>query len=736
VTPEQQQSISNKMQRMAADISARLAHIAKEPPDLAAYLRLHAEVVLQTLQPVGLAYEMATGQNFQRTFSHNHETLKLRESPAQEMAFQRAVRTTAEQGKPVFLDTQTGPVDGLQGLKVEDAPAPENLPPHNYTPFQQVFVPIPLSKKVVGVLHAWFAPTDSTNARARTAILGHAAAEVELYLKARRISDISQELSRINTYARFLEDVAGDQDLESVAWKLVNYAREAVGCDRVCLMIDRRYGLAASQGLPELKRLALQACSGLRRPHPRSEHAEVLKAHASELLKIAVGTATQAPPATGGPATPPNSETNSTAPSENIPKEDGPNAQAPASASTVDGRPQMRIALTHRDPTKTASRPDAVNRYFEVIPMNWSTVLPLYDRSNAVCGTLLFEGQQTNEKMAALFMQMRDLAVSGGRALSTSLVWHRRRTLRAARVLMRWRDALLGTSRRRLVLKYGLPGMLVVALLAFPFPYRVRGDATLRPVAIQSVAALTTGRLMEVNAREGDRVTAGQVLCVLDSSDLELQMRHAEQEYERNLTEASLALHQDRSETRMQIARLNADKALTLVEKLRRDIELTVIRAPFDGLLIGPHDLTQRKGQIIRSGDTVAEVVDPRHWEVKASVREQDVPTLVTELERLQTRNREAGIPGELRLTANPNQIYPLTLTDPSGFAHRLDTTHGKYNFSAIVPMTDVTAEVGSSQVLELKAGYSGRIRFTCGRRALARILFGDFIRFLKINFF
>lgn len=724
------------MQRMAADISARLSQLAKEPPDLAAYLRLHAEVVLQALQPVGLAYEMATGQNFQRAFAHNHDSLKLRESPAQEMAFQRAVRTTAEQGKPVFLDAQTGPTDGLQGLKVEDAPAPENLPPHNYTAFQQVFVPIPLSKKVVGVLHAWFTPTDSTNARARTAMLGHAASEVELYLKARRISDISQELSRINTYARFLEDVAGDQELESVAWKLVNYAREAVGCDRVCLMIDHRYGLAASKGLPALERLALQACSGLRRPHPRSEHAEVLKAHASELLKIAVGTGAQASASQRSPATATNGETSPAAPPGNNPKEDGPKAQASASGTTADGRPQMRIVLTHRDPAKAASRPEAVNRYFEVIPMNWSTVLPLYDRDNAVCGTLLFEGQQTNEKMAALFMQMRDLAVSGGRALSTSLVWHRRRTLRTARVLMRWRDALLGASRRRLAIKYGLPLTLVVALLAFPFPYRVRGDATLRPVTIQSVAALTTGRLMEVNAREGDRVTAGQVLCVLDSTDLELQMRQAEQEYERNLTEASLALHQDRSETRMQIARLNADKALTMVEKLRRDIELTVIRAPFDGLLIGPHDLTQRKGQIIRAGDTVAEVVDPRHWEVKASVREQDVPTLIAEVEHLQSRDREAGIPGELRLTANPNHIYPLTLTDPSGFAHRLDTTNGKYNFSAIVPMTDVTDAVGSSPALELKTGYSGRVRFACGRRALARILFGDFIRFLKINLF
>ncbi len=249
---------------MAADISARLAQIAKDPPDLTAYLRLHAECVVHALQPVGLAYEMSTGQSLQRAIAHNYESLRLREFPAQELSFQRAVRSVAEQGQAILLDIQTGPSEGLRGLNAEDAPAPESLPPYNHTPFQQIFVPIPLSKKVVGVLHAWFHPSDVPTTHGRAALLAHAAAEIELYLKARRISDISQELTRISTYAHFLADVAGDQELESVSWKLVNYAREAVGCDRVCLLVDSRYGLTARTGLPPSEDLALQACSGLR----------------------------------------------------------------------------------------------------------------------------------------------------------------------------------------------------------------------------------------------------------------------------------------------------------------------------------------------------------------------------------------------------------------------------------------------------------------------------------------
>ncbi len=714
------------MQRVAADLSARLAQIAKDPPDLGVYLRLHADCVMQTLQPVGLAYETLVGQQFQRTFALNYESLRLKDLPTQEHAFQRAMRKTADDGQALFLDANTLPTEMALGLRPEDAPSPETLPIHNQTPFQHIFVPIPLNKKSVGVLHAWFAPSDANGTHARAVLLAHAAAEMELYLRTRRMNDISQDLARINTYARFLEDVAGDQDLDAVAWKLVNYAREAVGCDRVSLVVDSRYGLSRATGLPPASQFELQACSGLRRPHPRSEHAEVLKAHAAELLKMAVA------PAGSGETAPrngPGKDDEADAAAKSGQKEGEP-AKAPE-PKAPDQRPRMRIIFTHRDPAKVSSRPDAVNRYFDVIPMNWSTVLPLYDRDNRVCGTLLFEGQQSTEKIAPLFMQMRDLAVSGGRALSTALIWHRRRALRCARVLMRWRDALFASSGRRLTVKYGLPALLLVGLMAFPFSYHVRGDATMRPANVQTVAALTAGRLMEVNAREGDRVKKGQILCVLDATDLELQLRQVEQDRDRAQTEAALALRQERSETRMQIARLSAERYQAMADKIKHDLEQTVIRAPFDGVLVGPQDLTQRRGQVVRIGETVAEIVDPTHWEVKVSVREQDVPTLANEV-RWRKSHGDAGVDGTLVLTAFPNETYSLQLADPAGFSHRLDTSSGKYNFSAVLPLAQQPTAAGDTA--EMKIGYTGKAKFTCRRRPLAAILFGDFFRFLKVN--
>ena len=50
--------------------------------------------------------------------------------------------------------------EAMRGLKVEDAPAPDQLPLFNKTPFQHFFVPITLDSGVVGILRVWFGNPD------------------------------------------------------------------------------------------------------------------------------------------------------------------------------------------------------------------------------------------------------------------------------------------------------------------------------------------------------------------------------------------------------------------------------------------------------------------------------------------------------------------------------------------------------------------------------------------------
>jgi len=147
---------ANPFQRVANDIAARLAQLAKEPPDLLAYFRVHAECLSTALRPVGFSHEMQNGQSFQRLLHNNLESLNYPGMPEQENAFLRAVKLCAAKKQPVRIGPHTLPSAGLHGLSVEDSPAPDELPIFNRTGFEQVFIPILLGQAAVGVLHMWF----------------------------------------------------------------------------------------------------------------------------------------------------------------------------------------------------------------------------------------------------------------------------------------------------------------------------------------------------------------------------------------------------------------------------------------------------------------------------------------------------------------------------------------------------------------------------------------------------
>ena len=202
------------LQHLVNGITARLAQLAKDPPDLSVYLRAHAESFASVFKPVGFAYEMRNGTVFQRVLQANVESLGGKESPEQENAFRRALLQAAELKKPVLLGPQNGKTSGPSALSAEDSPAPDELPLFNRTPFEHHFVPIPLGNITAGVLHVWFPAASAAVAQTRSALLNQICADTEIYLKARQARDVSAEVTRLSTRVRLLEELTGDIDLE------------------------------------------------------------------------------------------------------------------------------------------------------------------------------------------------------------------------------------------------------------------------------------------------------------------------------------------------------------------------------------------------------------------------------------------------------------------------------------------------------------------------------------------
>lgn len=737
----QQNTVASQFQRAANDIAARLAQLAKDPPDLLTYFRVHAECVSNTLRPAGFSYEMQNGQSYQRLVFANLDSLNYPGMPEQENAFLRAIKLAATRRQPVRIGPHTLPSAGLHGLAVEDAPAPDELPIFNRTGFEQVFVPILLGQISVGVLHIWFEPGAPEFSQARVALLKKVCGEVELYLKARRLSDISQEVTRLTTYARLLENLSGDLDLDTVGWNIVNFARETLSCDRVCLFVAKNYDHpfpgAPVENILEYN-FELHACSGLKSLNSRSEQAVILRRAAQKITQnsLALSSATTAlppPPLPAGQTSAPeapsassaaaNPGANGQAPTRTLAQSPGSEKQS-LRPNTDGGRPPVRMVLiTRAAPNSGRTQEPEVEEYFEVMPMNWATVLPLFDRNDRVCGILLFEGVKPAENLPTAFVRMRDLSASAGRALGTALYWNRQPALRAAQRWVQFRRSYINTPTKRKLVRFGLPLLLVAGLALFPIDHTLKGDATILPTRQIALPTMVGARLVSVQVREGEMVQKGQVLAQLDTRDLQLQLRQVEQDYERSLLESQAAMSL-RDETRMQIARINAEKSLAVADKLRRDIDNSSLRAPIDGVVLGAQTLATRVGEILRAGEPALDVVDPSDWQVKVSMREQDLILLG---QRLAERGR---IPVSLALAANPAKKYPLELNAQQQIAFGLDTSRGRYDFSVMLPLETTIHDASL-----LKSGFGGRAKFETGRKPTAYVLFRDFVNYLRVRF-
>lgn len=765
------------VQRQLNNVSARLAQLAKESPDFPVYLKAHAECILQLLRPQGLSYEMLAGKSFQRMVASGWDSLGLKDSPEQAESFRKALFRVAETGHPLTLPPRLQPSGNLPGLQPQDAPAPEELTLFNSTNFEVFFVPILSANVVVGVLHIWFIPVDAQGSQLRAVLLRQICGEVELYLKARRSGDLAAEVTRVTTYAKLLEEISGETDVESVGWNIVNYAREAVNCDRVSLLVAKGRGDEPVDenwiGLDQDYELG--ASSGLRRPHPRSEQAVILKRLAERLTQMSLSNSAKRKAKT--PATPaalqgkgangaplngsaPNgvngangahkdseisiTPTSAAQPAEGKPVEGKPaDSSAPATVASTEvaedqvedtpetkpvkptsgSRPTMQLTLVQRDPAKVATRPAEVNEYFDAVPMNWATVMPLFDRQERVRGILLFEGIKKPEKLDATILQMRDLAISAGRTLGAALYWQRQPAARLARRWINARNRIVHTPRREKWVRFGVPALVLLVLLVFPITFNVKGEARVEPRERVSLAAFAATKLLSVEVREGQAVTAGQILAQFDTLDLELQIRAARQELDRSLIEADAALSSG-EELKMQSARLAANKSRIALEKYERDLDRLTIKAPFDGIVLGAGNLSSRIGQVPKPGEAVLEVIDPRSWKVRIDLREQDLRTLDYRLAE------HSPIEGSVRLAANPTHAYDLAITQRDQLRYGLDSSRGEYSFQVSLPL-----EAEPSQLDVLKSGFAGRASFDCGRRPVAYVLFHDFINFLRLRF-
>lgn len=161
----------------------------------------------------------------------------------------------------------------------------------------------------------------------------------------------------------------------------------------------------------------------------------------------------------------------------------------------------------------------------------------------------------------------------------------------------------------------------------------VSATGTVQPKNSVEVSSKITARIKEVLVKENEKVTAGQVVAILDGKDVEATRDQAKftltntmQKLER--TEKLYKIGA-KSLEELQDAQYEYDRAKTTLEKAEADVSETVITAPMDGIVVGePQTAGTMAVQGTSNPTVILRIADLSEKLVKAKVDETDIGSI------------------------------------------------------------------------------------------------------------
>jgi len=149
------------------------------------------------------------------------------------------------------------------------------------------------------------------------------------------------------------------------------------------------------------------------------------------------------------------------------------------------------------------------------------------------------------------------------------------------------------------------------------------------PDRITTLKAEISGKIEEVLAQRGSIVHKGQIIARLEINDLTAQLKRSQTLLEQRKIEykGNKKLNADgyQGEVQLSIAAANLEAVKADIKRLEINIENTVIRAPFDGIL---NTRYVEQGDYVKNGDDIAMIADLNPLIVRAYVTEKQIEKL------------------------------------------------------------------------------------------------------------
>jgi putative peptide zinc metalloprotease protein len=170
--------------------------------------------------------------------------------------------------------------------------------------------------------------------------------------------------------------------------------------------------------------------------------------------------------------------------------------------------------------------------------------------------------------------------------------------------------------------QFGAVGLALLFLIP-PVPTHVASDFVLEPGRSAHVRADVSGVVQQVFVKQGDRVSAGEVLAVLSSPDAQAESGVLNQELA--LADGEVRLGESRPDSAQLASALQEQGRLQQEAAVaHKKVDSLEVRAPIAGIVTTPNP-DQRMGQFLTAGDEFCEVADRTTMRARILVRDWEL---------------------------------------------------------------------------------------------------------------
>lgn len=276
-----------------------------------------------------------------------------------------------------------------------------------------------------------------------------------------------------------------------------------------------------------------------------------------------------------------------------------------------------------------------------------------------------------------------------------------------------WRNRISGMSGRHLVARYGVPVLLVLAVVIFPWKQRTGAiGAELLPGTRMPLRATVGGLVTQVLVDEGDQLEAGDVLAVLRDDALSIRLREAEAERATAVRTAATARARG-DESAARVAEISADELAGRVDLLSDRLGRTQLRAPVGGVVLTMRPW-ERVGEWLDAGETFVLLGRTDRLELEARIPQRHIDRV------------RVGQQVRLKVLARPEHTFVGQVTEIAPQAE-IDDATGESTFV-------VRAGIDNSGQL-LRPGMEARAKIVGDRRPFGWIIIRPLVEWMQLRF-